>query len=179
MHGIVARAYACCKIHKQNRATIQQTSSSTDCTKAFKSNYDIKLLPTEILTKILGNDELNVRKECLVLKAVARWAGQHVETKSQLDLARVLSKVRIGLVTKVEKRAFEEQRQSFCPTAAYKSAVSDAWNRGPCICLLQDPQAESGHYAAGCLTDVLHKGKSKHLRNRTKAFVQRRLTIVR
>ncbi|XP_050024125.2 uncharacterized protein [Dermacentor andersoni] len=159
MHGIVARVYACCKTHKQNRATMQQTASRTHCTKAFKSNYDIRLLPAEVLMEVLASDELNVKKECIVLKAIARWAGPNSETTSQLDVATVLSEVRIGLITKTEKQAFEERNQSACSTTAYKSAVSDAWNRGPCMCFLQDPQAESGHHAADLITDALHKGK--------------------
>ncbi|XP_037508845.1 kelch-like protein 10 [Rhipicephalus sanguineus] len=120
--------------------------------KIWRTSEEFPEMPVSQLCELLDSPELNVRQEQDVLHAIARWCNAvgDAPVLDQLELRRLLQCVRVGVCkasvddsdniiffSRLVRSALQEF-QNLCPalanSLAYREAVLEALERGPCLC---------------------------------------------
>ncbi|XP_065292299.1 kelch-like protein 10 isoform X2 [Dermacentor albipictus] len=87
----------------------------------------------ELLCEVLSSDELNVRKEVDLLRALDRWISSATD-EDLTALPALLQCVRVGLCSQSELDEIRQRCPDFVRTKEYQEAIEEALQRALCRC---------------------------------------------
>lgn len=104
-------------------------------------------MPARELCELLELPELNVRQEQTLLYAIARWSNAvgDLPIVHRPGLRQLLQCVRVGLCKPADLEEFRKLCPALAESLAYREAVLEARERGPCLCSPIPFLLENGH----------------------------------